>query len=71
VATSTGKALWTSKTIAVYGPTYATATSVYALSGLDNTQGQATVAQTLSATTGALQWKFDAHSQYPGSLVVG
>jgi outer membrane protein assembly factor BamB len=71
VATSTGKALWTSKTIAVYGPTYATATSVYALSGLGNTQGQSTVVQALSAMTGALQWKFDAHSQYPGSLVVG
>lgn len=71
ITTATGKALWTSKTLAVVGPTYATETSVYALTVSSSTPAAGSVVNALSAATGALQWKFDAHSQYPSSLVVG
>lgn len=70
ISTATGKALWTSKTLPVAVPTYATETSVYALSGVGATQP--VTVQALSAATGALQWQFDPHSEYSsGSLVVG
>jgi outer membrane protein assembly factor BamB len=71
VTTATGKALWTSKTMAVVGATYATETSVYALTVSPTTPGTGAVVDALSATTSALQWKVDARGQYPGSLVVG